>query len=58
MLDGELNGEVGNEHPHLKRGDVVIIPGDTRHRFVNRGEKSAVTFNVYSRPAYPAGTKG
>ena len=58
MLDGELNGEVGNEHPHLKKGDVLIIPAGTKHRFVNRGEKSAVTFNVYSPPAYPARTKG
>jgi mannose-6-phosphate isomerase-like protein (cupin superfamily) len=58
MLEGELSGEVGNERPHLKKGDVTIIPAGVKHRFVNRGETPAVTFNVYAPPAYPAGTKG
>ena len=54
ILDGELNGEVGDEHPSLKKGDVIIIPAGVKHRFVNRAAKPAVTFNVYSPPAYPA----
>ena len=54
MLDGELTGEVGDEHPSLKKGDVIIIPAGVKHRFVNRAKKPAVTFNVYSPPAYPA----
>lgn len=57
MLDGELAGEVGNERPKLAKGDVIVIPAGTNHRFVNRGDKPAVTFNVYSPPAYPPGTK-
>jgi mannose-6-phosphate isomerase-like protein (cupin superfamily) len=55
MLDGELTGEVGDEHPTLKKGDVIIIPAGVKHRFTNRAAKPAVTFNVYSPPAYPAG---
>jgi mannose-6-phosphate isomerase-like protein (cupin superfamily) len=55
MLDGELTGEVGDEHPTLKKGDVIIIPAGLKHRFTNRAAKPAVTFNVYSPPAYPAG---
>ena len=58
MLDGELSGEVDNERPSLKKDDVIIIPAGTKHRFVNRGTKPAVTFNVYSPPAYPPRTKG
>jgi mannose-6-phosphate isomerase-like protein (cupin superfamily) len=58
MLDGELSGEVGEERPRLKKGDTILIPAGTKHRFVNRGSKSAVTFNVYSPPAYPPRTKG
>ena len=54
MLEGELTGEVGDERPHLKKGDVIIIPAGVKHRFVNRAKKPAVTFNVYSPPAYPA----
>jgi mannose-6-phosphate isomerase-like protein (cupin superfamily) len=54
MLDGELTGEVGDEHPALKKGDAIIVPAGVKHRFVNRARKPAVTFNVYSPPAYPA----
>ena len=54
MLEGELTGEVGDERPHLRKGDVIIIPAGVKHRFVNRAAKPAVTFNVYSPPAYPA----
>ncbi len=52
MLEGELSGEVGTDRPELKKGDVIIIPAGTRHRFVNRSTGAAVTFNVYSPPAY------
>jgi mannose-6-phosphate isomerase-like protein (cupin superfamily) len=55
VLEGELIGEVANERPNLKQGDVIIIPADVKHRFTNRATKPAVTFNVYSPPAYPAG---
>jgi mannose-6-phosphate isomerase-like protein (cupin superfamily) len=53
MLDGELSGEVGDQHPNLKKGDVIIIPAGVKHRFLNDAAKPAVTFNVYSPPAYP-----
>jgi mannose-6-phosphate isomerase-like protein (cupin superfamily) len=58
VLEGKLNGEVGDERPHLRRGDVIIIPAGVKHRFHNDGEKPAVTFNVYGPPAYPPKTKG
>jgi mannose-6-phosphate isomerase-like protein (cupin superfamily) len=58
VLKGELTGEVGDEHPRLKKHDVIVIPAGTKHRFQNPGSKTAVTFNVYSPPAYPPGTKG
>ena len=53
MLDGELNGEVGDQRPALKKGDVIIVPAGVKHRFVNHTAKPAVTFNLYSPPAYP-----
>ncbi len=58
LLDGELSGEIGRKRPKLKEGDIVIIPAGVKHRFVNEGDKAAVTFNVYAPPAYPVGTKG
>jgi mannose-6-phosphate isomerase-like protein (cupin superfamily) len=53
ILDGELTGEVGDQRLRLKKGDVIIIPAGVKHRFENRAKKPAVTFNVYSPPAYP-----
>ncbi len=53
MLDVELAGEVGDQRPALKKGDVIIVPAGVKHRFVNHTAKPAVTFNVYSPPAYP-----
>jgi mannose-6-phosphate isomerase-like protein (cupin superfamily) len=58
MLEGELSGEVGDEKVQLKKGDVIVIPAGTKHRFENEGTKLAVTFNVYAPPEYPADTKG
>jgi mannose-6-phosphate isomerase-like protein (cupin superfamily) len=58
VLEGELNGEVGEERAHLGKGDVIIIPAGVEHRFTNDGKESAITFNVYAPPAYPSKTKG
>ena len=48
---------LGDEKPTLRKDDVIIIPAGVKHRFINRGRKPAVTFNVYAPPAYPEGTK-
>lgn len=58
MLKGKLTGRVGKEEVRLKKGDVLVISAGTPHRFWNDARKPAVTFNVYSPPEYPAGTKG
>jgi mannose-6-phosphate isomerase-like protein (cupin superfamily) len=58
VLEGELNGEVGEERPHLRKGDVIIIPAGVKHRFSNHNREPAVTFNVYAPPVYPPQTSG
>jgi mannose-6-phosphate isomerase-like protein (cupin superfamily) len=58
MLRGKLTGSVGRKKVRLKKGDVLLIPAGTRHRFTNKARKPAVTFNVYAPPEYPSGTKG
>jgi mannose-6-phosphate isomerase-like protein (cupin superfamily) len=58
MLSGKLSGKVGRKRVRLAKGDVLLIPAGTRHRFNNPGRKVAVSFNVYSPPEYPPGTKG
>ena len=55
MLEGELTGEVGDKHLSLRKGDVIVISVGVKHRFTNRTQTRAVTFNVYSPPAYPTG---
>lgn len=52
VLEGELLAEIGQERTTLRRGDGVIVPAGAAHRFTNHGESKAVTFNVYSPPAY------
>jgi mannose-6-phosphate isomerase-like protein (cupin superfamily) len=58
ILSGKLSGTVGAETVNLKKGDVLLIPAGTPHRFENPGRRNAVTFNVYSPPEYPSGMKG
>jgi mannose-6-phosphate isomerase-like protein (cupin superfamily) len=58
MLSGKLSGKVGKEKVELKKGDLLLIPAATPHRFKNDSRQAAVTFNVYSPPEYPPGTKG
>jgi mannose-6-phosphate isomerase-like protein (cupin superfamily) len=58
VLDGSVLGEIGDETMTLRKHDVVIVPAGVKHKFTNRGDVPAVTFNVYSPPAYPRETKG
>jgi mannose-6-phosphate isomerase-like protein (cupin superfamily) len=58
MLSGKLSGKVGRRGVRLEKGDVLLIPAGTPHRFENSGKKTAVSFNVYSPPEYPPRTKG
>ncbi len=55
VFEGEVVGEVAGERRALRRGDSVIVPAGTPHRFFNEGQTEAVTFNVYAPPAYGKG---
>lgn len=52
VLEGEVEGEIGDKTITMKQGDLVIIPAGTRHKFSNRSSVDAVTFNTYSPPEY------
>src|SRR5690348_15254179 len=47
-LEAELDGTTSTMHP----GDSVVVGKGMAHRFVNRSQRRAVTFNVYAPPAY------
>lgn len=34
------------------KGDVIVIPAGTKHRFENRSSANAITFSTYSPPEY------
>ena len=52
VLEGEVEGNIGEETMIMRTGDVVIIPAGTKHRFRNRSSADVVTFNTYSPPEY------
>lgn len=55
LIDGELAANIGGKRSRIKTGDVVVIPPRVKHKFTNRGDQPAITFNVYSPPEYPPG---
>lgn len=52
VVEGELRAEVGERTFTMGAGDSVIVGKSVPHRFENRADRPAVTFNVYSPPAY------
>ena len=58
LLEGELHAEVGGDKRIMRKGDSCVVSAGTPHRFENRGQSRAVTFNVYSPPEYAPNEKG
>ena len=51
-VEGELFAEIGDRSFTMRAGDSVLVSRKIPHKFTNRGLKDALTFNVYSPPAY------
>lgn len=58
VVEGEILAEIGEEKVMLRKGDAVIVPAGTPHRFVNHAASPAVTFNIYAPPAYDPDESG
>ena len=52
VSDGELHAEIGDRSFTMRAGDSTIVPRNEAHKFTNRSQRRAVTFNVYAPPAY------
>lgn len=52
LVEGELLAEVGERSFAMRPGDSVIVEAGAPHKFTNTGKVPALTFNVYSPPAY------
>ena len=58
VIEGKLSAEIGGRRSLMKVGDFVSIPPRVKHKFTNKSDQPAITFNVYSPPEYPPDTKG
>ena len=52
LTEGELHAEIGDRSFTMRAGDSAIVARNQAHKFTNRSQKRAVTFNVYAPPAY------
>ena len=48
MLDGIVEATVGDRRFEMRAGDSIIVEKNVSHRFVNRSQMTATTFNVYA----------
>lgn len=56
FADGEGEAVIEGNHSPVRAGTVVVIPGGTRHNFVNKGSTALKLFTVYTPPEHPDGT--
>lgn len=52
VIEGEVFAEIGERSFIMRAGDSTIVRRDVTHRFSNRTRQPALTFNVYTPPAY------
>ncbi len=52
VLEGLVTAEISGKRAEMTKGDAVTVPAGTPHKFTNEGSDRAVTFSVYSPPAY------
>ncbi len=54
--EGSGKAVINGEEQEFKTGDMVVVPMDTEHNFINTGEASQKLFTIYSPPEHEAGT--
>lgn len=52
VFEGALDAEIGDDRFQMMAGDSAIVPKGVPHRFVNRAQERAITFNVYAPKTY------
>jgi mannose-6-phosphate isomerase-like protein (cupin superfamily) len=56
FADGEGEAVIDGERSPVRAGTVVVVPGGTRHNFVNTGSVPLKIVTVYTPPEHPDGT--
>jgi mannose-6-phosphate isomerase-like protein (cupin superfamily) len=52
ILEGCATMTVGDEQREVKAGDVVVIPANTSHRFINSGDTTLRQIDVHASPRF------
>lgn len=52
VMSGEIEAEIDDRKFRMTAGESTIVPKRVPHRFTNAGTEPAITFNVYTPPAY------
>ncbi len=55
FVTGTGEAIVGGESKQVAPGDLVVVPGGTRHNFRNAGETPLVLYTVYGPPEHADG---
>jgi mannose-6-phosphate isomerase-like protein (cupin superfamily) len=56
FVAGAGEAVIEGERRPVSDGTVVVVPGGTRHNFVNTGASALKLFTVYTPPEHPDGT--
>ena len=56
FVDGEAEAIVGGETRQVRADELVLVPGGTRHNFVNTGSGPLRLVTVYTPPEHAPGT--
>lgn len=56
FVEGEGEAVIEGRRESVRAGTVIVIPGGTRHNFVNNGSASLKLFTIYTPPEHPDGT--
>jgi mannose-6-phosphate isomerase-like protein (cupin superfamily) len=52
VIEGWATMTVGNEQRNVKAGEIVVIPVNTPHRFVNSGDTVLRQIDVHASPQF------
>jgi mannose-6-phosphate isomerase-like protein (cupin superfamily) len=52
MLEGVAHFVAGDEEREVRAGEIVVVPGDTPHRFFNAGQGPLRQINIHTSPRF------
>jgi mannose-6-phosphate isomerase-like protein (cupin superfamily) len=52
MLEGRATVRVGDEQREAKAGDIIVIPANTPHRFINSGNELLRQIDIHASPKF------